>query len=297
MLDLVIEARRHDLGGFEVGRVLPFRNRRMVGPFIFFDRMGPHRMAAPVPRQADVRPHPHIGLSTVTYLFEGEMTHRDSTGATQAIVPGELNWMTAGAGITHSERFDGMREHGGRIDGIQAWVAVPAENEEDAPSFEHHAAGTLPVGDEGGVVLRIIAGRAYGLESPAKTHSPMFYLHAELPAGARLALPPEYAERAAFVARGAVEVGANRFGPGRMPVFTRGATPTLKALEDTRLMLLGGESLGERHIFWNFVSSRKERLEQAAADWRAGRFVLPPNDDREFIPLPESSAPSPNPMS
>lgn len=297
MLDLVIETRRHDLGGFEVGRVLPFRKRRMVGPFIFFDRMGPHSLPAPIPKRTDVRPHPHIGLSTVTYLFEGEMTHRDSTGATQVIHPGALNWMTAGAGITHSERFDGMRERGGAMDGIQSWVAVPQENEEDAPSFDHYAAEALPAIDDDGVTMRIIAGSAYGLRSPAKTHSPLFYVHAELNAGARIELPHEYEERAAYVARGSIEIGGTRCEAGQMPVVTQGAALMLTALEDCRLMLLGGDRLGPRHIWWNFVSSRKDRIAQAAADWRAGRIALPPMDDAEFIPLPESADAPANPMS
>lgn len=297
MLDLVIETRRHDLGGFEVGRVLPFRKRRMVGPFIFFDRMGPHSLPAPIPKRTDVRPHPHIGLSTVTYLFEGEMTHRDSTGATQVIHPGALNWMTAGAGITHSERFDGMRERGGAMDGIQSWVAVPQENEEDAPSFDHYAAEALPAIDDDGVTMRIIAGSAYGLRSPAKTHSPLFYVHAELNAGARIELPHEYEERAAYVARGSIEIGGTRCEAGQMPVIAQGAAPMLTALEDCRLMLLGGDRLGPRHIWWNFVSSRKDRIAQAAADWRAGRIALPPMDDAEFIPLPESADAPANPMS
>lgn len=297
MLDLVIETRRHDLGGFEVGRVLPFRKRRMVGPFIFFDRMGPHSLPAPIPERTDVRPHPHIGLSTVTYLFEGEMTHRDSTGATQVIHPGALNWMTAGTGITHSERFDGMRERGGAMDGIQSWVAVPQENEEDAPSFDHYAAEALPAIDDDGVTMRIIAGSAYGLRSPAKTHSPLFYVHAELNAGARIKLPHEYEERAAYVARGSIEIGGTRCEAGQMPVVTQGAAPMLTALEDCRLMLLGGDRLGPRHIWWNFVSSRKDRIAQAAADWRAGRIALPPTDDAEFIPLPESADAPANPMS
>lgn len=297
MLDLVIETRRHDLGGFEVGRVLPFRRRRMVGPFIFFDRMGPQTLPAPIPKQTDVRPHPHIGLSTVTYLFEGEMTHRDSTGATQVIHPGALNWMTAGAGITHSERFDGMRERGGAMDGIQSWVAVPQENEEDAPSFDHYAAEVLPAIDDEGVTMRMIAGSAYGLRSPAKTHSPLFYVHAELKVGARIELPHEYEERAAYVARGSIEIGGTRCETGRMPVLAQGAAATLTALEDCRLMLLGGDRLGPRHIWWNFVSSRKDRIAQAAADWRAGRIALPPMDDAEFIPLPESADAPANPMS
>jgi hypothetical protein len=297
MLDLVIESRPHDIGGFQVGRVLPFRQRRMVGPFIFLDRMGPHDMAPPIPRSTDVRPHPHIGLSTVTYLFDGELTHRDSTGVEQVISPGELNWMTAGAGISHSERFDGLRDRGGHMDGIQAWVAVPESREEDAPSFAHHAVDALPALQDAGVQVRLIAGKAYGLASPAATHSPLFYVHAELQPGARLPLPDGYPERAVLVCRGSIAIGGARHGEGRMPVFSGTGPASLEALEPARVMLLGGEPLGTRHIWWNFVSSRKERIEQAKADWLAGRIALPPMDNQEFIPLPPSPKPPAEPMS
>jgi len=298
MLDQVIDARHHDLGGFEVSRVLPSPGRRMIGPFIFFDRMGPHDMPGPIPRQVDVRPHPHIGLSTVTYLFSGEMTHRDSTGVEQVILPGALNWMTAGAGISHSERFDGMREHGGHMDGIQAWVAVPEANEEDEAAFDHYPADSLPMLDDAGARVRLIAGSAFGVSSPARTHSPLFYLHAELEAEARLALPDEYSERAVFVASGSIEVGGESYRPGQMLLFAKGTAATVKAEQNARLMMLGGEPLGIRHIWWNFVSSRKERIEQAKADWLAGRIPLPSLDNQEFIPLPEAPKPAkPEPMS
>lgn len=297
MLESIIDARRHDLGGFEVSRVLPFAKRRMVGPFIFFDHMGPHDLPRPIPRDTDVRPHPHIGLSTVTYLFDGEMTHRDSLGVEQVIRPGALNWMTAGAGISHSERFDGMREQGGRVDGIQAWVAVPEENEEGAPAFAHYGTQELPGLGDTGWSGRLIAGSAFGVQSPATIHSPLFYLHAELEEGACMTLPQGHAERAVYVARGSIEVSGSRHQAGRMLVFSRTAQPVLKALEPSRLMMLGGEPLGPRHIWWNFVSSRKDRIEQAKADWQAGRFRLPPQDSAEFIPLPGSPAPAPNPMS
>ncbi|MGB3291167.1 MAG: pirin family protein [Burkholderiaceae bacterium] len=291
MLDQIIETRVHDLGGgFKVGRVLPFRERRMVGPFIFFDRMGPHELPAPIPKHTDVRPHPHIGLSTVTYLFEGRMTHRDSLGIQQDILPGALNWMTAGSGISHSERFDAMRQDGGRLDGIQAWVALPEKNEEDDPAFSHYEAQTLPLFTDTGVSGRLIAGSAYGLSSPAKTHSPLFYLHVELQPGAKLELPGGYAERAAYVALGRVEIDGAQYGPGQMAVFAAGGTPHLTALEATRVMLLGGDALGPRHIWWNFVSSHKERIEQAKADWSAGRIALPTHDNQEFIPLPQTVA-------
>lgn len=298
MLENVIEARRHDLGGFEVGRVLPNRAKRMVGPFVFLDHMGPVQMQGPIPHSADVRPHPHIGLSTVTYLFDGQLTHRDSLGYDQVIEPGALNWMTAGAGISHSERFDGLRETGGRMDGIQSWVALPEADEEQAPSFEHYAADTLPRFADSGYHGCVIAGDAFGLRSPAKTCSPMFYAHVELQANARIGLPDGFAERAAYVAQGEIEFGGQRYQAGQMLVFASGRSPTLQAISPARVMLLGGEPLGPRYLWWNFVSSSKQRIEQAQADWRAGRIPLPPNDNAEFIPLPENVAIStPNPMS
>ena len=286
MIDLVIEQRRRDLGGFEVGRVLPFAQRRMVGPFIFLDRMGPAQLAAGLPRSVDVRPHPHIGLSTLTYLFEGEIMHRDSVGSEQAIRPGEVNWMVAGRGITHSERFERARREGGRMDGLQAWVALPKEHEETEPAFFHHAAGELPQLDDMGVRRRLIAGEAHGARSPVRTHSPLFYLQCTLEAGAREALPDGYAERAAYVISGEVEAEGRRFAEGQLLVFAAGAPAALMARTSASLMLLGGEPVGERHIEWNFVSSSKARIEQAKADWRAGRMKLPDLDDREFIPLP-----------
>lgn len=298
MLDLVITARRRGLGGFEVGRVLPFMMRRMVGPFIFFDHMGPVELPPHVPRTTDVRPHPHIGLSTVTYLFDGEIMHRDSTGARQAIRPGAVNWMTAGSGISHSERFDGpIRETGGRMHGIQAWVALPEAVEETDPGFIHHEAEELPVFGGTGLTARLIAGSAYGLSNGVKTHSPLFYLHAELQAGARIPVPSGYAERAAYVVTGRLEVDGREYVSGQMLVFKAGTSPVLKALGPSTVMLLGGEPLGPRHIWWNFVSSRKDRIEQAKADWKAGRIRLPLDDDQEFIPLPEEPRPSPEPMS
>lgn len=292
MLDKVIDARRHDLGdGFEVGRVLPHRTQRMVGPFIFLDHMGPLDMAAPIPRNRDVRPHPHIGLSTVTYLFDGQMTHRDSLGCEQVIMPGALNWMTAGGGITHSERFDGMRETGGHIEGVQSWVALPEINEEDAPAFDHYAADTLPEFDEDGVKGRVIAGSVYGLTSPAKTFSPLFYMHAEMASGARLALPEGHVERAVFVAGGEIEVDGRRYHGNQLLTFVAGAKPTIRATQAARVMLLGGEPLGPRYIWWNFVSSRREQILQAAADWQGGRMPLPPADHAESIPLPDTPFP------
>jgi redox-sensitive bicupin YhaK (pirin superfamily) len=288
MIELVIDQRRRDLGGFVVGRVLPYAKHRTVGPFVFFDHMGPADMPAGLPRSADVRPHPHIGLSTVTYLFSGQMRHQDSVGADQAIVPGEVNWMTAGRGITHSERFDGpIRDHGGRMDGIQAWIGLPTELEEIEPAFAHHGAADLPTFESGGLWARLIAGRAFGAEAAVKVHSPMFYVHWELGVGVKAGLPAEYPERAAYLAKGRVEVDGHDYVAGQMLVFAPGETIAFTAVEPSTVMLLGGEPIGERHIWWNFVSTTQARIEQAKADWKAGRFELPPHDRDEFIPLPE----------
>ena len=296
-MELVIPARRRSLGGFEVGRVLPFAKRRMIGPFTFLDHMGPMTLPPDIPRETDVRPHPHIGLATVTYLFEGEITHRDSLGTEQVIRPGEVNWMTAGRGISHSERFDGMRRSGGRIDGLQAWVALPESEEETAPAFDHHSARELPLLKEAGLEARLIAGTAFGTESPVKTRSPLFYVDARLEANGACTLPSEYPERAAYVASGRVEAEGREYDSGQMLVFAAGEQPTIRAVEPARVMLLGGEPLGQRHIWWNFVSSRLERIEQAKADWKTGRIPLPPNDDREMIPLPEEPHGKPGPTS
>ena len=297
MVDLVIEARRRSLGGFDVGRVLPYRGGRMVGPFIFFDVMGPVDFAPGIPRSVDVRPHPHIGLSTVSYLFEGEMMHRDSVGSEQPIRPGEVNWMTAGRGITHSERFERARAEGGAMHGIQAWVALPEEDEETDPAFDHYPAAELPLVEDGGLWARLVAGRAFGQQAAVRTHSPMFYLHCVLEPGARVALPDDYPERAAYIVEGEVEADGQVHGAGRMLVFGAGRPAVVEARSNAVLMLLGGEPLGPRLIEWNFVSSRRERLEQATADWRAGRMKLPDLDNGEFIPLPEEPVPPPNPMS
>jgi redox-sensitive bicupin YhaK (pirin superfamily) len=296
MIELVIEQRRRDLGGFEVGRVLPHAKRRMVGPFIFFDHMGPVDFPPGIPRTVDVRPHPHIGLATVTYLFEGEIMHRDSLGCEQAIRPFEVNWMTAGRGITHSERFERARREGGHLNGIQAWVALPKEHEEVEPSFAHHAGADLPKSDDDGVSLRLVAGEMAGLGAAVKTHSPLFYAHCVLAAGSRVQLPREYAERAAYVASGSIEADGRTFTEGQMPVFGAGDA-TVKAITPAIVMLLGGEPLGERFIEWNFVSSSRDRIEQAKSDWRAGRMKLPDLDDQEFIPLPDDPKAPANPMS
>jgi redox-sensitive bicupin YhaK (pirin superfamily) len=297
MLEMVIDQRRRDLGGFEVGRVLPHPQRRMVGPFIFFDHMGPVTFPPGIPRNVDVRPHPHIGLSTITYLFEGEIMHRDSVGSEQPIRPAEVNWMIAGRGITHSERFEKARAEGGRMHGIQAWVALPGDSEEVEPSFSHHGADDLPLMCDAGISIRIIAGNVFGREARVKTHSPMFYAHAELEPGARIELPRDYPERAAYVASGKVQTAGSNIQAGQMVLFDPADSAVLTADRQAVVMLLGGDAVGPRFIEWNFVSSSKERIEQAKADWRAGRMKLPDLDNGEFIPLPPDPAPSPNPMS
>jgi redox-sensitive bicupin YhaK (pirin superfamily) len=297
MLEMVIDQRRRDLGGFEVGRVLPFAKRRMVGPFVFFDHMGPIDFPPGIPRDVDVRPHPHIGLATVTYLFAGEIMHRDSVGSEQAIQPGAVNWMVAGRGITHSERFERARAEGGPMHGIQAWVALPTEDEETEPAFFHHGGESLPVYESEGVLGRVLAGEAFGLKSGVRTYSPMFYVHWNMQAGARAAIPSDHPERAAYIAEGAVDLGGQRFEAGRLLVFTPGVSVVLTAVTPATVMLLGGEPLGPRFIEWNFVSSSKDRIAQAVADWRAGRMKLPDLDNKEFIPLPGSPAPPANPMS
>ena len=305
MLDIVIEARKASIGpGMDVKRILPFRLRRMVGPFIFMDHAGPiHAPSAPG-TSMDVLPHPHIGLSTVSYLFGGQVTHRDSTGVQQVIRPGEVNWMTAGSGIAHSERFeDPAALAGGSLEMIQTWVALPAKDEEAAPSFANYTAEELPIFTEQGVWMRLIAGDAFGLRNGVITHSPLFYLHVVLKKDAHFGLPKEHAERGFYIAKGSIEVANRRYAEGQMLVFTKGADPLIVATEPSTLMLLGGEPLGERFIWWNFVSSRKERIEQAKADWKEGRILLPPSDNREFVPLPEDrskpagSTPAPQPLS
>jgi redox-sensitive bicupin YhaK (pirin superfamily) len=297
MLEAVLDQHRKDLGGFEVGRALPQAARRAVGPFVFFDHMGPAQFPPVIPRAVDVRPHPHIGLSTVTYLFAGEIMHRDSLGSEQAIRPGEVNWMTAGSGITHSERFERARAEGGPMHGIQAWVALPVADEETDPAFVHYDGEALPVAREKGMRLRVLVGSAFGLTSAVKTHSPMIYAHCDLAAGARVALPDGYSERAVYVAQGGIEADGRSFGMGQMLIFRAGADAAITAARDSVVMLLGGESLGPRFVEWNFVSSSKERIAQAKADWRAGRMKLPDLDNGEFIPLPPDPPPPANPMS
>ncbi|MDJ0983195.1 MAG: pirin family protein [Kiloniellales bacterium] len=282
----LIEPRSRDLGGFEVRRILPIAKQRMVGPFVFYDHLGPAVFQAG--KGIDVRPHPHIGLATVTYLFEGELMHRDSLGFAQQIRPGDVNWMTAGRGIVHSERSSpDARDRDLTLHAIQSWVALPQSHEETEPSFHHHGAETLPSLEIDGVQLRLIAGSAYGETSPVKVFSPTFYLAAEMPAGSRLTLPSEHEERAVHVADGVVSVQGQTLSVGQMAVFVAGAEITVQAEAESLVMLLGGAAMdGERHIWWNFVSSSKDRIEQAKADWKEGRFDAVPGES-EFIPLPE----------
>ena len=286
-VEMIIEPRTRDLGGFSVRRILPSIERQMVGSFIFFDHLGPADF--PPGHGIDVRPHPHIGLSTVTYLFAGELVHRDSLGFEQAIRPGAINWMTAGRGIVHSERTGAeTRKGASRIHGIQLWVALPKAHEETAPAFHHHAGDTLPVVEERGVRLRVLLGSAYGACSPLSTFSPLFYVDAALPAGGELRLPAEHAERALYVVEGEVACGGDRFAASRMVVFAPGGDAVLRAERSARLVLLGGAPLdGPRHVWWNLVSSSRERIERAKRDWQEGRFPKVPGDDKEFIPLPE----------
>lgn len=289
MIERIIDKRPHDLGGgFQVGRVLPFHARRTVGPYIFFDHMGPVDFAPGISRQLDVRPHPHIGLATVTYLYDGAITHRDSLGFHQEIRPGEVNWMVAGRGITHSERFEQARAHGAHIHGIQAWVALPEEDEEMEPAFWHHEGAELPTWTEPGIRGRLIAGTAEGMTAAVKVNSPQFYMHWEMDAGAMRVLPAEYEERAIYVAAGSAELDGILLHAGQMAVFEPGRDiPVMTPGEAATLMALGGAPIGQRFLFWNFVSSSKDRLEQAKEDWRQQRMKLPVGDDLEFAPLPE----------
>jgi redox-sensitive bicupin YhaK (pirin superfamily) len=298
MLDLVIEARQALIApGMEVKRILPFRLKRMVGPFIFMDHAGPVQLNSIARNNLDVLPHPHIGLSTVSYLLEGEVTHRDSLGVEQVIKPGEVNWMTAGSGIAHSERFeDPSLLAEGKLEMLQTWVALPEKDEESNPSFDNYKPDLLPIYTDKGIWMRLIAGDAFGLRGDVKTHSTLFYLHALIDQGTRFSIPKEHSERAIYITRGAVEVSGRTYSAGQMLVFNKGTDPVLIAKENSTLMLLGGEPLGERFIWWNFVSSRKERIEQAKADWENGRIVLPPNDNKIFVPLPNDKAkPAENP--
>ena len=287
-LQHVIVPRPRDIGGFEVRRVLPAPERRNVGPFVFFDQMGPAELAPGA--GIDVRPHPHIGLATVTYLFAGTIIHRDSLGTVQAIEPGEVNWMTAGRGIAHSERSDAeLRKQREKLYGIQIWVALPKQHEETAPDFTHYEAGVLPVIEGEGKTVRVIAGSIFGKQSPVKTFSSLFYADVSLRRGAIVSLENQHEERAIYLLEGNVEIAGQPFEPGRLLVFAPGDVISVKANSAARLLLFGGEPLdGPRHLWWNFVSSSRERIEQAKGDWKAGRFAPVP-DDSEFIPLPEGS--------
>jgi redox-sensitive bicupin YhaK (pirin superfamily) len=283
-----ITGKAHDLGdGFFVTRLLPQIARRSIGPFVFFDYFGPVDFAPG--KGIDVRPHPHIGLATVTYLFEGSQMHRDTLGSVQEIKPGDVNWMTAGRGIAHSERTDdAVRAAGHRMHGIQSWVGLPLADEEAPPEFHHVGVADLPEKDEGGVTLRLIAGSAFGLTSPVKTFSPIFYADARFAPGGALHYSAEHEERAFLVIEGEVQTGdIEVHGPGAMLALEKDEEVTLYAASPARVMLLGGAKLeGERHIWWNFVSSSKDRIERAKQEWKDGKFGLIPGDDKEFIPLP-----------
>jgi len=288
LVEMAILPRTRDLGdGFTVRRVLPFAKRRMVGPFIFFDAMGPTIFRAGT--GIDVRPHPHIGLATLTYLFEGELLHRDSLGNVQPIRAGEVNWMVAGSGIAHSERTDAaLRQKESRLFGIQSWVALPREHEETAPLFSHHGSVVLPLIEGRGKRIRLIVGALFGKKAPVETFSPMFYAEVTLEQGERVAVPADYEERAAFLVSGAIGLGSETHAPGQLLVFRPGVEIVLTASGSAaRFMLLGGDPLdGPRHIWWNFVSSRQERIEAAKSDWKNGRFPRVAGDG-DLIPLPE----------
>jgi hypothetical protein len=282
---LAINAKVKDVAGFPVRRALPAIERRMVGPFVFLDQMGPTRLARG--QRLDVRPHPHIGLSTMTYLLEGEILHRDSLGTVQMIRPGAVNWMTAGSGIAHSERTPQEAGGGGVLSGIQFWVALPRSHEEMAPAFLHLEAEILPVVEDRNVSARIIAGAAFGVRSPLIAPHPMICVDIAMAGGASFEPPVDYPERALYVASGEIELAGGRYRQGQLLVLPEGAPTTVQALSDARLMLLGGEPMdGPRHIWWNFVSSSKDRIEQAKEDWKLSRFPAVPGET-EFIPLPE----------
>jgi redox-sensitive bicupin YhaK (pirin superfamily) len=291
-IETLIIPRARDLGGFEVRRALPAPQRQMVGPFIFFDQAGPAEFITGT--GIDVRPHPHIGLATVTYLYRGEFQHRDSLGTNQMILPGAVNWMVAGRGVTHSERTsEATRRAPHSVFGIQTWVALPEGKEEIPADFEHHAKEALPLIDDSGATVRLILGRAYGQSAPATVHSDMFYADAVLKPGAQLPMPHDHEDRGLYVSEGSISIAHQEFDAGQMMVFRPGDAITVAAgPRGARLMLLGGATLGgPRHIWWNFVSSSKERLEHAKAEWRRGSwghglFDLPPDDRDEFIPLP-----------
>jgi redox-sensitive bicupin YhaK (pirin superfamily) len=288
-IEMIIVPRARDLGGFEVRRALPSARRQMIGPFIFFDQMGPAEFITG--HGIDVRPHPHINLATVTYLFEGEIMHRDSLGTEQPIKPGAVNWMSAGRGIVHSERT--APEHkakGQKLFGIQSWVALPRDAEESAPNFAHHDAHALPVIEDSGKSVRLVVGSAFGKTSPVQTASEMIYADIALEAGAAIPIDATHEERGLYLVSGNVEIAGDRFGPGQLLVLRPGDAISFRAATPARFLLLGGAPMdGPRYIWWNFVSSRKERIEQAKAEWKSGKFDTVPGDAEEFIPLPEEA--------
>lgn len=285
-IELLIEGRERELGGLAVRRVLPHMRQRSVGPFIFIDQMGPAEFA---PGQGiDVRPHPHINLATVTFLFEGAISHRDSLGSVKDIVPGDVNWMVAGSGITHSERSPArLRAHGHRLFGLQTWVALPAEHEEVAPSFSHYPAECLPRIESAGVRLTVVAGHYGELRSPVAVYSPTLYLAGAMAAGSEWELAADHPQRAVYLVSGALEVADRELAPGQMAVLSRDQAVTLRARADCLVAVFGGSELeGERHLWWNFASTRPERIEQAKSAWREGRFAAVPGDN-ESTPLPD----------
>ena len=286
-MTILIAPRTHDLGGFQVRRAVPSLQARSVGPFVFVDHMGPALFEPG--RGIDVRPHPHIGLATVTYLWAGALRHRDTLGSVQDILPGDVNWMTAGRGIAHSERTPpDPRATGHAVHGMQTWVALPKAFEDTAPSFHHHPASALPAREHAGAMLRVVAGRGFGLESPVQVFADTFNVAVDLDPDAELAIEPEAPERALYVLEGDAQVDGADIPEKHLLVFDRGARHVLRAKTPLKAMLFGGEPLdGPRHMWWNFVSSSKERIEQAKADWDAGAFGLIPGDDVERIPLPE----------
>lgn len=289
-VDVTVIPRSSDIGGFQVQRALPTAKRRMVGPFVFLDQMGPATLGRG--KALDVAPHPHIGLATVTYLFDGEILHRDSVGSVQSILPGAVNWMTAGSGVVHSERTPaGLRDAAHNLFGIQSWIALPRAHEETAPAFVHHAADMLPVIQDDGVQLRLIVGSLFGKTAPVKTFQQMFYADATLNKGAQLQLAAEHEERAVYLVEGEIEIDRLQYLAPRLVVFKPGASITLRAATSARIMLLGGDAMdGHRFVWWNFVSSSRERIEQAKEDWRQLRFTNVPGEHTR-IPLPGESPP------
>ncbi len=285
-IKLIIPPRPTDLGGFSVQRILPFRSCRMVGPWVFFDHMGPATF--PAGKAIDVRPHPHINLATVTYLFRGEMLHRDSLGSKQTITTGAVNLMVAGKGIVHSERVsEAIKASGQTMEGLQLWHALPEEFEEIEPEFHHYPALEIPETTVAGSKIRVLIGEAYGLNSPVKVFAETLYIEAKMPQSAKLQIPAS-AERAIYVLKGKISIADKEIKPLEMAVLD-GGDVEVTALEDSEFVVIGGEKFSKRHIYWNFVSSRPERIEQAKQDWREMKFPLVPGDDQEFIPLPEDS--------